>query len=112
KAASGKLPLSLVFKVVGLFIPELFCLLAPVAIFIAILFTHSRLHADSEITVLFTCGYDWKRLVRTTLAISGVIAIIVALMTLVIVPSITENREKLLADGQIAGVISAITPGR
>jgi len=112
KAASGKLPLSLVFKIVGLFIPELFCLLAPVAMFIAILFTHSRLHADSEVTVLFTCGFDWKSLVRVTLVMASIIALIVAVLNIAFVPAITEERERLIADGQIAGVISAITPGR
>jgi len=112
KAASGKLPISLVFKVLGLFIPELFCLLAPVAMFIAILFTHSRLHADNEVTVLFTCGYDWNRLVRITMSLASIIALLVGALNLFLVPSVTEERERLLADGQIAGVISAITPGR
>ncbi len=112
KAASGKLPISLVFKIVGLFIPELFCVLAPMAMFIAVLFTHSRLHADSGVAVLFTCGYDWKRLVRTTLIVAAVVASLVAIINIVFVPAISTAREKLIADGQIAGVISAIMPGR
>jgi lipopolysaccharide export system permease protein len=112
KAASGKLPLSLLFKVMGLYIPEIFGLLAPVAMFVAILFTHSRLHADSEVSVLLTCGFDWQKLSRVTLMITSVIAIIVAVLNISIVPKITEEREKILADGQIAGVMQAITPGQ
>ncbi len=112
KAASGKLPVVMVFKIVGLYIPELFSILAPVAMFIAILFTHSRLHADNEVAILLTSGFDWAKLTRTTLLASSVIAILVAVINFVMVPAISSKREKLLADGQVAGVISAITPGR
>jgi len=112
KAASGKLPVSLVFKVVGLYIPEIFGLLAPVAMFIAILFTHSRLHADSEVAVLLTCGFDWAQLTRATLIITSVVAVVVGILNIGVVPAITEQREKLLADGQVSGVMQAITPGQ
>lgn len=112
KAASGKLPVAMVFKIVGLYIPELFSILAPVAMFIAILFTHSRLHADNEVAVLLTSGFDWAHLTRTTILASSVIAILVAVINFVMVPAISAKREKLLSDGQVAGVISAITPGR
>jgi lipopolysaccharide export system permease protein len=112
KAASGKLPVAMVFKIVGLYIPELFSILAPVAMFIAILFTHSRLHADNEVAILLTSGFNWAQLTRTTILASSVIAILVAVINFVMVPAISAKREKLLADGQVAGVISAITPGR
>lgn len=112
KAASGKLPVGLVFKVVGLYIPELFGLLAPVAMFVAILFTHSRLHADSEVAVLLTCGFDWAKLTRITLIMASGVAGVVAILNLVLVPIISVEREKILADGQIAGVMRAITPGQ
>lgn len=112
KAASGKIPLSILFKAVGLFIPEFFVILAPVAMFVAILFTFSRLYADSEIAVLLTSGFDWSRLVRITLAMASIVAIIVAIMNFWVVPSTSARRAKILAHGQAAGVINAITPGR
>jgi len=43
---------------------------------------------------------------------ASIIALIVAVLNIAFVPAITEERERLIADGQIAGVISAITPGR
>lgn len=112
KAASGKLPVAMVFKIVALYIPELFAILAPVAMFIAILFTHSRLHADNEVAILLTSGFNWVQLTRTTILASCVIAILVAVINFIMVPTINAKREKLLAGGQVAGVISAITPGR
>lgn len=112
KAASGKLPLSLLLKVVGLFIPELFAILAPVAMYVAILFTFSRLHADSEISVLLTSGFDWARLVRITLVMATGIAIVVGLINFFVLPAINTKRSLLLAQGQAAGVINSIVPGR
>lgn len=112
KAASGKLSVSLIFKVVALYIPELFAILAPVAMFIAILFTFSRLYADSEIAVLLTSGLDWGNLTRITLGVASVVAILVAVINLAIVPAASMERAKLLADGQVVGAINAITPGR
>lgn len=112
KAAAGKFPISLLVKVVGLYIPELFAILAPVAMFVAILFTHSRLHADSEISVLLTSGFDWARLTRITLMVSIAVAVIVGVINILVVPAISVERTKLLANGQAAGVISSITPGR
>ncbi len=112
KAASGKLPVTLVFKVVGMYIPELFGIMAPVAMFVAILFTHSRLHADSEVAVLLTSGFDWARLTRITFGLAALVAIAVAVVNITIVPKLAEAREKLLAEGQIAGVMQAITPGQ
>lgn len=112
KAASGKLPTGLLFKVVGLFIPELFAILAPVAMFVAILFTFSRLHADSEIAVLLTSGCSWAQLVRITLSIAAVVAVIVAAINIFVVPAISSERAQLLAEGQATGVINAIVPGR
>lgn len=112
KAAAGKLPVSLVFKVVGLYIPELFGLMAPVAMFVAILFTHSRLHADSEVAVLLTSGFDWAKLTRATLAITVFIAIAVGVINFALAPKISVQREKLISEGQVSGVMQAITPGQ
>ncbi len=112
KAASGKLPLSLLLKVVGLYIPELFAILAPVAMYVAILFTFSRLHADSEISVLLTSGFDWARLVRITLVLAGAIALLVGLINFLVLPALSTKRGQLLAQGQAVGVINSIVPGR
>lgn len=112
KAASGKLPLSLLLQVVGLFIPELFAILAPVAMFIAILFTFSRLHADSEIAVLLTSGFDWVRLIKITLKVASIVAALVAVINFLVIPAISSKRAQLLAQGQAAGVINSIVPGR
>lgn len=112
KAAAGKLPVSMLLKVIGLYIPELFGMLAPIALFAAILFTHSRLHADSEVAVLLTSGYDWWRLTKATLGIAAAVALLVAIINLGFAPMITAKREQLISEGQTIGMLYAITPGQ
>ncbi len=112
KAAAGKLPFALLFKIVGLYIPELFAILAPVAMFVAILFTFSRLHADSEISVLLTSGFDWWKLIKITLKSTIIVALLVALMVFVVIPKLSTKRAELLSQGQAAGVMNSIVPGR
>lgn len=112
KAASGKLPFGMVFKVMMLYMPELFVVLAPVAMFVAILFSFSRLYADSEITVLLSCGVGWRYLLQVALAVAGVMALVVGVLSFFVVPEFASKRDELLAQGQIVGMMNAITPGR
>lgn len=112
KAAAGKLPVDMLLQVIGLYIPELFGMLAPIALFVAILFTHSRLHADSEIAVLLTSGFDWWRLTKPTLVVAFIVALLVALINLGFAPLITAKRDQLISEGQTVGILYAITPGQ
>lgn len=45
KAATGEFPISFVFHLVWLYIPELLSFLIPLSLFLAILFAYGRLHA-------------------------------------------------------------------
>ena len=112
KVAIGQLPGNLVLKVVGLYIPELFSWLAPLGFFIAVLFTYSRLHADSEMAVLFTCGVDWYHITKVVLKLAGVIAVGMLMLTTWIMPNIAEYREHVLAEGETIGIMQAIIPGQ
>lgn len=112
KAASGDLPIGLVFRVVGLYIPELLSYLIPLSFFIAILFAYGRLHADSEMTVLFACGVSWGYISRITLIMATVIMLITGILTLWLVPSMTATREKALTEGESFGMMQSLIPGR
>ncbi len=112
KAATGELPISLVSQLVCLYIPELLSFLIPLAFFIAILFSYGRMHADSEMTVLFSCGISWSYLSKLTLMLSGAVMLLVAWLSLSLVPNITAHRENIVAKGEAMAVIHSILPGR
>jgi lipopolysaccharide export system permease protein len=112
KAATGELPVSLVFHLVWLYIPELLSFLIPLSLFMSILFTYGRLHADSEMTVLFACGVSWSYLSKITLILAAAIMLIVAVLSLWAVPALSLHREKALSEGEALAVIHSMLPGR
>ena len=112
KIAIGQLPGNLVFKVVGLYIPELLASIMPLGCFIAILFVYGRLHADSEMSVLFTCGINWVHITKVMLKFTSTIAVIILGFTTWLIPNIVEYREQVLAVGEAVGIMQAIVPGQ
>lgn len=112
KAATGELPVGLVFHLVWLYIPELLSFLLPLSFFLGILFAYGRLHADSEMTVLSSCGVSWGFISRLTLIISLVVMILVGMLTLWAVPTLSLHREQALSEGEALAVIQSMVPGR
>ena len=112
KVAIGQLPSSLVFKVMGLYIPELLASLAPLGFFVATLFAYGRLHADSEMSVLFTCGINWADITKVALQLASVIAIVVLVLTSWVMPNIAKMRDDVLTQGEAIGIMQAIVPGQ
>lgn len=112
KVAVGQLPANLVFNVILLYVPELLASLMPLGLFIAILFAYGRLHADSEMAVLFTCGFNWADLTKLILVLSTLVAMVVLTFTCWVIPNIAAYREKILAQGEALGIMQAIVPGQ
>jgi lipopolysaccharide export system permease protein len=112
KVAVGQLPANLVFKVVLLYIPELLSSLMPLSFFVSVLFVYGRLHADSEMAVLFTCGVNWAHITKVMFWSANVVALIVLSFTTWLLPNITEYREQILMQGEAIAVMQAIVPGQ
>lgn len=112
KAATGELPVSLVFRLVGLYTPELLSLVIPLSFFMAILFAYGRLHVDSEMIVLWSSGFGWKYISHLAMALGGILMIGVGLLTLWVVPQITEYREQVVSEGDALALIQSTLPGR
>lgn len=112
KAATGELPIGLVLKIVGLYTPELLSYLIPLGFFMAILFGLGRLYIDSEMTVLAACGISANYISRLILMLACLIMTITALLTLWIVPQVTQWREEALSEGEAYGVMQSLLPGR
>lgn len=109
--ASGKLSTIILGKLMLLYTPEIFGFLIPISLFIAILFCISKLYADNEIIVLFISGIIWGFLIKTIVYIAIFFALINAFITLWLIPSTTEIREKMIAKSE-ASLIGAIIPGQ
>ena len=78
-AVEGRIPGGLVFELLMLNMPSLMTYMLPVSLFVAILFAHGRLHAESEMVVMSATGISPQR-------ISGImmwLALATAALTLV-----------------------------
>jgi len=111
QAAVGNLPSEVIFTLLGYSSLGALSLLLPMGTFLAVMLALGRMNADNELTVISACGIPFNRLVRNVALFAGTISIIVAVLSLVIVPNVLsgryelEQRAKMSADtsGLIAG---------
>ncbi|MBA3660427.1 MAG: LPS export ABC transporter permease LptF [Gammaproteobacteria bacterium] len=112
-AAIGKIPTNVMLTLVGFEIPYLLSLLLPLGLYLAILLTFGRLHADHELSILQMCGFGNKQLMRLTLRVTGLITFIILLLMLWVNPIISAKRQQLMSsDEATLHLIQTIVPGR
>lgn len=85
---TGKGQTFLIFLIVtGLSLPALVTVIAPVALFIAAIYTLNKLNGDSEWVVAAAAGVSPARLMRPFTALGGIVALVVAVNTLWLMPA-------------------------
>jgi lipopolysaccharide export system permease protein len=72
--------------VTGLGVPSLIMIIAPIALFIAILYTLNKLNSDSELIVMSASGLSPARLMRPFAQLTALAAVVVAAMSLYVMP--------------------------
>lgn len=82
--------------VTGLSIPALITIIAPVSLFIAVLYALNKLNGDSELIVMSAAGLPPGRLLRPFLGLSVLVSALVALMTLWAMPSSFRDMRDLV----------------
>jgi lipopolysaccharide export system permease protein len=112
RAASGRFPGVVVFKLMMLEIPNLLGLLLPLGFFVAILVAYGRLYADNEMTVMQACGYSPKKLLIHTLSLALFLFFIVMGLMLWVAPEIATGRAQFLSSSGIQALIQTIVPQR
>ena len=75
------------FSAISLIIPSLVMIIAPIALFAAILFTLNKLNSDSELIVMSAAGLSPGRLLRPFAMLMVLVALLVGAMSLWIMPS-------------------------
>ncbi len=111
RAAMGIIPGLLVMKLMLLELPNLLSLLLPLGFYMALLLAYGRLFADSEMTVLQACGYGPGQLLKHSLCMALMVAIITSAM-MAASPLIAYERAKLLQTTGIQTLIQTLVPGR
>lgn len=106
-AASGMLPSSVIKTLLLLQLPILAALLLPVSLFLGVILAYGRLYADSEMTILSACGFNPKNLLTTTLGLSLIITLLVALLSLWINPKVYQYSDQI-ASGAVSNSVEII----
>jgi lipopolysaccharide export system permease protein len=110
EASDGGIPGQMVMTFIALKVPELAMMILPLSLFLGILLAYGRIYADSEMTVLHACGISEWYVVRVTLTLAFITAIITGVFTLYLAPLASEYQyqvqEELSADSGLSALVS------
>jgi lipopolysaccharide export system permease protein len=111
-AAAGRLDASVLLALLVYRLPGFFELVLPLAFFISILLAYGQLYVENEMTVLQACGMSYKRLMSYTLAVAGLVALVVASFSLYVSPSGFDRMDKLINAQWQRGEIETLSAGK
>ena len=81
------------------------------ATFLAVLLALSRMSSDNELTVIFACGISNRRVIRNVLMFSGSMAIIIAVLSLIVVPNVMSGRYELEQKAKMSADTTGLIAG-
>ena len=109
-ASEGGIPGQMVMVFIGLKIPDLAGMILPLSFFLGILLAYGRIYADNEMSIFHACGVSEWYVVRVTLLLAFVSAIITGIFTLYLSPMAAEYeyqvKEQLSADSGLSSLIA------
>lgn len=95
--ASKGQTLAVFFLITGLTVPSLIAIIAPLALFGAVLYTLNKLNADSELIVMSASGLSQWRLLRPFAIVSLVVLVLVGAMSVWAMPSSFRSIRDILS---------------
>lgn len=109
-ASEGSIPGQMVMIFIGLKIPDLAGMMLPLSFFLGVLLAYGRIYADNEMTVLHACGVSEWYVVRVTLVLAVITALVTGLFTLYLAPMASEYqyqvKEELAADSGLSALVA------
>jgi lipopolysaccharide export system permease protein len=99
-------------RLVALLLPAMIALIAPVALFIAVIQTIQRLNGDSELVVLSASGISHYRLLRPILLLTTLVAIGIGAITIQIAPASYRSWRDLITSARAEFVSQIVREGR
>ena len=112
EAAVGDISGNILLPLMFFRLPGFMELILPLGLFIGILMSYGRLYVDSEMIVLFSSGVGNSMLLFYTLVPAGLIAIIVAVLSLIVTPIGVEKSLRLLEDPELIQDLNSLVSGR
>lgn len=110
-AAAGRFTAEVLWLLVAFRVPEFVQVTAPFALFIAILLTFGRLHAEYEYAVLAGAGASPGRMIGWLFAVSVPVAVVVGLLSLSMTPEARRLYAELSLEQLVDSELDAFVPG-
>jgi len=99
--------LSVFLLLTGLLIPTLVLAIAPIALFVAVIYTLNRLNADSELVVMAASGVSRARIARPFVALAALVGLFCGFVSLIVAPA-SLGALRLLVTEVRADIISTV----
>ncbi len=110
---TGKGQTILVFlTVTGLTLPALIMVIAPVALFIATLYTLNKLNGDSELIVMSAAGMAPRSVMRPFMGLATLVCALVTLLTLYLMPTSFQELRHLVTKIRADFVANLVREGQ
>jgi lipopolysaccharide export system permease protein len=111
-AAAQRLPREAVWSIFALTSMRYVTLLSPIALFLGVMLALARLNRDGESAALSACGVGPGRLLVPVLALTSVIALVLAWFSLWLNPDATARIDAIKRKAQQEMQLGALEPGR
>ncbi len=111
EAVAGRFSAQALWILIGLRIPEFAQIVVPFSLFLAILVSWGRLHAEQEYTVLLTGGASPLRMLAWIATFTVPISLAVGVLSVYITPEARKVFVNLVLDQRIVSEFDAIVPG-
>lgn len=111
-AASGRLPGSAVFTLLGLSVVNYLTLIVPLGLFLGVMLAFGRLYRDSEMVVLMACGVGIADLYRPLLRLAGILAVVLLAISLFVGPWAAEKSFLVRKQAEHEAEIAVFDAGR
>jgi lipopolysaccharide export system permease protein len=111
EAAMGKFTGATVLTIIGLRMPEFVQLVAPFAMYVAIVVTLGRMHAEQEMVVLQGAGTSTGVLIRWIGTVLFAVVALVAILAWIVTPLAREALEDYLTQQRAQSEFETLNPG-
>lgn len=112
KVASGQLSAHIILMILGLKSISIVMFILPLAFFLGILLSFSRLYQDSEMTALLAAGVGPFYIMRSVVSFAVLVAIVQAVLSLQLGPWAEEYAQRLSTEEAAKLGIKGLTAGR
>jgi lipopolysaccharide export system permease protein len=112
KAINGIIPADLVMTLLYLNLPTLGTLMLPISFYLAVLFAHGRLHSESEMVAMASCGYSPNSTLKATLLLSFLTFVFAAGNSLYLAPLAEDEMVAVIEGAESDAGVATLIEGR